>query len=76
MTQKELDAQIAQDVVEEVVQEQAERPPSFKGPIVDTRVRLSNDKKWIIHETVITDIKPVLYFEKVLASASPSGVPQ
>jgi len=35
-------------------------------PLIETRVRKSNDGKWIIHTTKITDIKPVGYFEKVL----------
>jgi hypothetical protein len=31
---------------------------------------LSEDKKWIIHTTKITDIKPVSYVEKVLEGSS------
>lgn len=37
-----------------------------KQPIIETNLSLSEDKKWIIHKTTITDIKPVKYFEKVL----------
>jgi hypothetical protein len=37
-----------------------------KQPIVETSVKKSGDGKWIIHKTVITDIKPISYFEKVL----------
>lgn len=37
-----------------------------KQPVIETRVRKSNDGRWIIHQTKITDIKPVNYFEKVL----------
>ncbi len=39
-----------------------------KQPIVESFLSLSEDKKWVIHKTVITDIKPVSYFEKVMAS--------
>ena len=35
-------------------------------PVIESRVRKSNDGRWIIHQTKITDIKPVGYFEKVL----------
>jgi hypothetical protein len=38
-----------------------------KAPIVETHVGKSQDGKWIIHRTSITDIKPVSYFEKVMA---------
>lgn len=37
-----------------------------KQPIIESSVGLSEDKKWVIHKTVITDIKPVSYVEKVL----------
>ena len=39
-----------------------------KQPIVESSVSKSEDGKWLIHKTVITDIKPVSYFEKVMAS--------
>jgi len=35
-------------------------------PIVEAVVKKSDDGKWIIHKTVITDIKPFSYFEKVM----------
>ena len=38
-----------------------------KQPIIETIVKRSEDGKWIIHKTVITDIKPLSYYEKVLA---------
>jgi hypothetical protein len=38
-----------------------------KQPILESFAMLSEDKKWLIHKTIITDIKPVSYFEKVLA---------
>ena len=37
-----------------------------KQPIVESTIRRSEDGKWIVHKTTITDIKPVAYFEKVL----------
>jgi len=38
-----------------------------KQPIIESSVGLSEDKKWVIHKTVITDIKPMSYVEKVLS---------
>ena len=38
-----------------------------KQPIVETSITRSEDGKWVVHKTTITDIKPVTYFEKVLA---------
>jgi hypothetical protein len=38
-----------------------------RQPIVESSIRRSEDGKWIVHKTTITDIKPVAYFEKVLA---------
>lgn len=37
-----------------------------RQPIIETAVSLSEDGKWLIHKTIITDLKPVSYFEKVL----------
>lgn len=37
-----------------------------KQPIIESQVGKSEDGKWIVHKTIITDIKPVSYFEKVL----------
>jgi hypothetical protein len=37
-----------------------------KQPIVETSIKRSEDGKWVVHKTTITDIKPVTYFEKVL----------
>jgi len=37
-----------------------------KQPIVEAVIKRSDDGKWIIHKTVITDIKPCSYFEKVI----------
>lgn len=36
-------------------------------PIIKSSIRKSNDGKWIIHKTVMVDIKPVGYFKKCLA---------
>ena len=38
-----------------------------RQPIIESFTSLSADKKWLIHKTVITDIKPVGYVEKVLS---------
>ena len=35
-------------------------------PILETQVSKSKDGKFVIHRTVITDIKPIGYFKKVL----------
>ena len=37
-----------------------------KQPIIESFVCLSQDGKWVVHKTTITDIKPRSYFEKVL----------
>ena len=37
-----------------------------KQPVIETKIRKSRDGRWLIHQTKITDIKPVNYFEKVL----------
>ena len=39
-----------------------------KQPILETSIQLSEDKKWIVYKTIITDIKPVSYMEKVMGS--------
>ncbi len=35
-------------------------------PITETQIGKSKDGKYIIHKTIITDIKPVKYYEKVM----------
>jgi len=35
-------------------------------PIVESRVAKSKDGKFVMHKTVITDIKPVKYYEAVM----------
>jgi len=37
-----------------------------KQPIVETSIRKSEDGRWVVMKTVITDIKPVGYFEKIV----------
>ena len=37
-------------------------------PIVETQLSMSRDKKYAIHKTIITDIKPVGYYRKVMES--------
>jgi len=37
-----------------------------RQPIIETTISKSKDKKWVVHKTVITDIKPVSYFKKVV----------
>ncbi len=37
-----------------------------KQPIIETSITKSEDGKWVIHKTTITDIKSRNYFEKVL----------
>jgi len=37
-----------------------------KTPIIETRMGLSEDKKWFIQQTIISEIKPVNYIKKVL----------
>ena len=35
-------------------------------PELETSVRLSQDSRWVICQTVITDIRPATYFERML----------
>jgi hypothetical protein len=37
-----------------------------RQPIIETNISKSKDGQWVIHKTVITDIKPVNYFKKVV----------
>ncbi len=38
-----------------------------RQPIIESFVSKSQDGKWVVHKTTITDIKPMSYFEKVLS---------
>ena len=40
-----------------------------KQPIIENSWFKSTDKKWLVHKTTITDIKPVTYMEKVLGDS-------
>jgi len=35
-------------------------------PIVETQIGKSKDGKYVLHRTIITDIKPRTYYERVL----------
>ncbi|HLP80209.1 MAG TPA: hypothetical protein VK158_06225 [Acidobacteriota bacterium] len=39
-----------------------------KMPKIEFSARKSADGRFIIHRTIVTDIKPVQYYEKVLTS--------
>lgn len=36
------------------------------SPKTETRIRVSRDGKWLIHETIITDIKAVGYYTSAI----------
>lgn len=38
-----------------------------KMPLIESSIRKSKDGRWIVHKTIITDFKPVAYYEKVVA---------
>tara|TARA_Y100000034_G_scaffold130215_1_gene188086 strand:+ start:7741 stop:7917 length:177 start_codon:yes stop_codon:yes gene_type:complete len=38
----------------------------LRQPIIENRINKSKDGKYIIHRTVITDIKPTKYYDAVL----------
>jgi len=37
-----------------------------KQPIIKTKASKSEDEKWIMHKTIITDIKTINYYDKVI----------
>jgi hypothetical protein len=37
-----------------------------KMPIIETVITKSGDEQWVMHKTIITDIKPRSYYEKVV----------
>ena len=39
-----------------------------KQAIVETQLSMSKDRKYVIHKTIITDIKPIKYWEKVVST--------
>jgi len=40
-----------------------------KMPLIEFHARKSKDGRYVIHQTIFTDIKPVKYYEKVVTSA-------
>lgn len=40
-----------------------------KMPLISFHARKSKNGKYIVHQTIFTDIKPLKYYEKVVASA-------
>tara|TARA_B100000315_G_C14431153_1_gene520177 strand:+ start:503 stop:715 length:213 start_codon:yes stop_codon:yes gene_type:complete len=36
-----------------------------KMPQIENQIRKSEDGKWVIHKTIITDIKSIKYYEKM-----------
>lgn len=42
--------------------------PQNRPPIVETKIGKSKDGKWVIHRTIITDIKAAAYYRQVLQS--------
>ncbi len=51
--------------MEEKIKEQNNQIGQNK-PILETHISISKDRKYIIHKTVITDIKPVGYYKKIM----------
>lgn len=37
-----------------------------RQPVIETVIKRSDDGEWVMHQTIITDIKPVSYFRKVV----------
>ena len=59
----------------EVSEERSEKPlvlgpqkieELIRQPIIESRVWKSKDGEWVVHKTTITDIRPVLFYKKVL----------
>lgn len=42
-------------------------------PLIKSEIRKSKDGKWMLHVTKITHIKPVAYYEAILAN---DGLPE
>jgi hypothetical protein len=61
MTEKEKNQETKKVILTDKKIEQLVRQPAL-----ETQISKSQDGKWIVHKTIITDIKPVAYFEKVL----------
>ena len=54
---------------QEVKQERSQEQMQRNEPIIETSITKSKNGKYLIHKTVITDIKPVKYYEKVFSGA-------
>jgi hypothetical protein len=52
-------------VFEELTTKQIEKVARM--PIIETRISLSKDRRYVIHRTEIVDIKPASYWEKVFS---------
>lgn len=52
-------------IKKEVVQEKEQNDYGNNKPIIETQVMKSKDGRYLIHKTVITDIKPINYYKKV-----------
>jgi len=35
-------------------------------PLIETQIKKSKDGKYMVHKTVITDIKPTTYYERIM----------
>lgn len=53
-------------VFEELSPKQIEKVARM--PIIETRVSLSKDRRYVIHRTEIVDIKPTEYWNKVFST--------
>ncbi len=40
---------------------------NWKTPTVKTSIWVTNNGKWVVHRTTVTEIKPLAYYEKVFA---------
>lgn len=58
-------ADVQEEFEEETEEEQNKEMPK-KTPLIETRITKSKDGKWLIHRTIITDIKPISYYEQIL----------
>lgn len=47
-------------------QNQNQKQFEEKKPIIESRISKSKDGKWLIHRTVIVDIKPVAYLKEII----------
>jgi hypothetical protein len=57
---------VSKESTEVKTMETTEEVKQKRAPIIESLVSRSQDGKWIIHKTVITDIKAVGYYEAVM----------